>query len=174
MTKKNYKEILRHITTLVFDVDGVLTDGTVFLMKDEMVRTMIARDGYALQLAVKKGYNVAIITGGNSPTVKFRLESLGIKDVFMGAGDKTIVFDQYLADKGIQPEEVMYMGDDIPDYKVMEKAGLAVCPQDAATEVKSISDYISDKNGGRGCARDIIEQVMRVQGKWFDQDAHHW
>jgi len=133
----NYKTKLNHITTFIFDVDGVLTDGSVILMPpNEMIRTMHTKDGYALQLAVKKGYNVCIITGGNSSMVKERLAGLGITDVYLAAGIKTDVYASYKAKMGLSDAEVMYMGDDIPDYPVMEQVGLAACPNDAAEEIK--------------------------------------
>lgn len=172
---KNYKEILPQIKTFIFDVDGVFTDGVVYLMKGgEQVRTANVRDGYAVQLAVKKGYRIAIISGGNNDEVRTRFEGLGVKDVFLGSSDKVKVFKDYCENNNIDPENVCYMGDDIPDWKVMHLVGLPACPADAAPEIKSFCNYISPKNGGKGCVRDILEQTMRVQGTWFDEDAHHW
>ncbi len=170
-----YKETLNNITTFVFDVDGVLTDGSVLLLPpNEMIRTMHTRDGYAMQLAVKKGYNLCIITGGNSPSVKERLQYLGIQDVYMASKNKVDVYNSYKDLRGISDEEVLYMGDDIPDYRVMEMVGLPACPADAAEEIKRVAKYISPVNGGKGCVRDVIEQTMKVQGKWFDADSHEW
>ena len=165
---KSYKELMNDITTFVFDVDGVLTDGSVFVNNDgEMLRTMNIRDGYALKAAVESGYNVCIISGGSNEGVRVRLRNLGIKDIYLGTPDKVETFDQYIDINQIQPGQVLYMGDDIPDYHVMQIVGLASCPQDAAPEIKGISKYISHKNGGKGAVRDVIEQVMKVQGKWM-------
>ena len=165
---KSYKELMNDITTFIFDVDGVLTDGSVFVNNDgEMLRTMNIRDGYALKAAVESGYNVCIISGGSNEGVRVRLRTLGIKDIYLGTPDKVETFDQYIDINQIQPEQVLYMGDDIPDYHVMQIVGLASCPQDAAPEIKGISKYISHKNGGKGAVRDVIEQVMKVQGKWM-------
>jgi 3-deoxy-D-manno-octulosonate 8-phosphate phosphatase (KDO 8-P phosphatase) len=172
---ENYKYILNKITTFCFDVDGVFTDGIVYLMAGgEQIRTANVRDGYVVQLAIKKGYRIAIISGGRNEEVRHRFEGLGVKDIFLGSSDKVAVFNAYLEKNNIKAEEVCYMGDDIPDYKVMQMAGLPCCPKDAVPEIRSISSYVSTFDGGRGCVRDIIEQTMRVQGKWFDDDAHHW
>ncbi|MCH2197749.1 MAG: HAD-IIIA family hydrolase [Flavobacteriales bacterium] len=171
----NYKTKLNDITTFCFDVDGVFTDGIVILSTDgDQLRTANVRDGYAVQLAAKKGYRVAIITGGRSEAVKKRFEGLGVKDVFLSSSNKVKVFNDYLAKEGIKADEVCYMGDDIPDYRVMGMAGLATCPNDAAPEIREIADYISPVNGGKGCVRDILEQTMKVQGKWFDDESHEW
>ena len=168
---KHYLEKFEDISTFMFDVDGVLTDGTVGLVPGgEQVRSMYVRDGYALQLAVKMGYRIVIITGGSSQEVKERLLKLGVKDIFLGVDNKLEVFNQYMSKNELEKSEVLYMGDDIPDYLVMKKVGLAVCPSDADHEIKNISDYASEKRGGNGCVRDIIEKVMRVQGKWFTED----
>lgn len=171
----NYKEFLKNINTFIFDYDGVLTEGIVTLTEEgEPLRTANVRDGYALQLAVKKGYRIAVISGGKSKSMYHRLNSLGIKDVFLGVEHKVSVFNKYLSDNGIGRDEVIYMGDDIPDYEVMKLAKLAACPADAAEEIKQISDYISHYNGGRGCVRDIIEQVLKLQQNWMDNDAFKW
>jgi 3-deoxy-D-manno-octulosonate 8-phosphate phosphatase (KDO 8-P phosphatase) len=171
----NYKELLQHINTFVFDYDGVLTEGLVMLTdKGEPLRTANVRDGYALQLAVKKGYRIAVISGGKSPSMYHRLASLGIKDVFLGVEHKIDIFEKYLEENNIKREEVVYMGDDIPDYHVMKKAGVSACPADAAEEILSISKYISPFKGGKGCVRDIIEQVLKLQKNWMDDDAFKW
>ena len=163
----NYKEILPKITTLIFDIDGVLTDGTVTIFPDgEMVRRMNIKDGYALKTAVDHKYNVCIISGGTNQSVKTRLEGLGIKDIYLGAHNKIEQLHDYLSKKNIQLSEILYMGDDIPDFPVMELVALPTCPQDAASEIKGIAKYISHKKGGKGAVRDIIEQVLKVQGKW--------
>lgn len=165
---KSYKEYLKHITTFVFDVDGVLTDGTIQVNTDgEMFRTMNIKDGYGLKTAVDQGFNVCIISGGNNEGVRVRLQNLGIKDVFLGAHHKTKTLEDYLSKKNLSSENVLYMGDDIPDYLIMQEVGLPTCPQDAVPEIKAISKYISHKKGGKGCVRDVIEQVLKVQGKWL-------
>ena len=138
------------------------------------MRTINLRDGYALQLAVKKGYKLAVISGGKSVSFEKRLKSLGIEEVFMECEDKKKVYNELLAKEKLNNENVLYMGDDIPDYEVMKLAGVPVCPADADSEIKQISRYISDKNGGQGCVRDIIEQVMRLHGKWLNNDAFYW
>ena len=167
MEEKSYKEYLEHITTFVFDVDGVLTDGTVSVLTNgEMLRTMNVKDGYAIRSAVDKGYNLCIISGGKNEGVRIRLEGLGIKDIYLGAKNKIEQLDDYLTANYIKSENVLYMGDDIPDYPVMKGIGLPCCPQDAVPEIKSISKYISHKKGGKGAVRDVIEQVLKVQGKW--------
>lgn len=164
---KSYKEYLENITTFIFDVDGVLTDGTLTITNDgELLRTMNVKDGYALKQAIIKGYNVCIISGGTNEGVRKRLELLGFKDVYLGAHDKLKPYNEYITKKNIKPEEVLYMGDDIPDIPVMQLIGLATCPQDAVKEVKGVSHYISHKNGGKGCVRDVVEQVLKVKNNW--------
>lgn len=172
---KSYKEIMRQITTFIFDVDGVLTDGTVTIFPDgELVRTMNIKDGYALKTAVNKGYNVCVISGGTNEAVRSRLKALGITDIYLGAHNKIEQLDEYLDIHNIKPEHVLYMGDDIPDYPVMKLVGLAACPKDAVPEIQNISAYISQKKGGNGCVRDVIEQVLKVQDKWNgDYDAKY-
>lgn len=172
---KSYKELLPSITTLFFDIDGVFTDGSVQIMPDgQLIRTLNVKDSYAVQYAVKKGYSIVIISGGNSIAVRDSLQALGISHVFMQSKNKGLVYNKFLSDHGIMPEETLYMGDDIPDYEVMVKAGVAACPADASAEIKQISQYISHRKGGEGCVRDIIEQTLKVQGKWFDNDAFDW
>ncbi|WPR70471.1 HAD-IIIA family hydrolase [Flavobacterium sp. NG2] len=166
---KSYKELMNDITTFIFDVDGVLTDGSVFISNEgDMLRTMNIKDGYAMKAAVESGYNVCIISGGYNEGVRVRLHNLGIKDIHLGVPNKVKTFDEYTALYNINHEQVLYMGDDIPDYHVMKLVGLASCPQDASPEIKTISNYISHKNGGKGAVRDVIEQVMKVQGKWME------
>jgi 3-deoxy-D-manno-octulosonate 8-phosphate phosphatase (KDO 8-P phosphatase) len=166
----SYKQLMNNITTFIFDVDGVLTDGTIMVTTDgEMYRNMSIKDGYALKAAVMAGYNVCIISGGSNEGVRKRLEGLGITDIYLGAHQKMLQFEEYCIEKNINPDQVLFMGDDIPDYPVMQEVGLAACPQDAAPEIKDISEYISPIKGGKGCGRDVIEQVMRVQGKWMTQ-----
>ncbi|MFY0712730.1 HAD-IIIA family hydrolase [Seonamhaeicola sp. NFXS20] len=167
MEDKNYKEYLKQINTFIFDVDGVLTDGSVTIMTNgDMLRTMNIKDGYALKTAVDAGFNVCIISGGSNEGVRKRLSGLGIKDIFLGAHNKIDQLNEYLSNKGVQLENVLYMGDDIPDYPVMKLVGLPCCPQDAVQEIKNISKYISHKNGGKGAVRDVIEQVLKVHDKW--------
>ncbi len=164
---KSYKEYLANITTFIFDVDGVLTDGTITVTTDgEMLRTMNIKDGFALKTAVDAGFNVCIISGGSNEGVRKRLAGLGIKDIYLGAHNKIEQLNAYMNRHNITTTQVLYMGDDIPDYPVMELVGLPCCPQDAVPEIKSISKYISHKNGGKGAVRDVIEQVLKVQDKW--------
>jgi 3-deoxy-D-manno-octulosonate 8-phosphate phosphatase (KDO 8-P phosphatase) len=164
---RNFKEKLNDIKTFLFDVDGVLTNGTVLVMENgEIVRNLNSKDGYALQLAIKKGYRVGIITGGNSQAVKIALHTLGIEDIFLSQSDKLQCYKDYINENQLKEEEIVYMGDDLPDYEVMKRVGIAACPQDAAHEIKEICIYISNKKGGETCVRDIIEQVMRCQGTW--------
>jgi 3-deoxy-D-manno-octulosonate 8-phosphate phosphatase (KDO 8-P phosphatase) len=165
----SYLNVLKDITTLVFDIDGVLSDGKVTVMPDgEQLRRMSTRDGYALQLAKKKGYNVAIISGGRSETVRSRFTYLGVHDVYLGTIDKVDTLDEYCLTYGIKTENILYMGDDIPDYGVMKMVALPSCPADAAIEIREISDFISTKNGGDGAVREVVEMVMKAKGDWFD------
>ena len=171
----NYKAKLKHIKTIIFDIDGVMTDGNVLLTPDgDMLRTMNVKDGYALHVAVKKGYRIIILSGGHSQSVKTRFTGLGIDEIYLGIGNKLEVYHKIVADGKLNPAEILYMGDDIPDYKVMQEVGLAACPADAAQEIKRISHYISPYNGGNGCVRDILEQLMKVQNTWFNDDGFHW
>ena len=152
-----------------------MTDGKLILLHDgQPLRTANVKDGYALQLARRLGYRVVIISGGISKSVENRFDNLRITDVFLGISDKTEVFKEYIKDNNLSAEQVIYMGDDIPDYRVMKMAGVPVCPADASEEIKNISVYISDKKGGEGCVRDIIEQVLKVQGKWMTDEAFRW
>ncbi len=155
------------ITTFVFDVDGVLTDGTLLLLPDgEMARSMNIKDGFALQLAVKQGYPVFIISGGKSNLVKERLEKLGVVEVFMGVTDKKALLQQLLAKHNLSAATTLFMGDDMPDLEAMQAVGFPCCPADACQEVKAISRYVSNLSGGYGCAREVIEKVMKLQQKW--------
>lgn len=158
---------LKKVKAFVFDVDGVLTNGEVLVTEEgEQLRSFYIKDGYALQLAVKQGYPIAIITGGKSLGVKLRLEGLGIKDVFIDASNKTGVLEQWMQKNNIQAESVLYMGDDIPDILVIGIVCFASCPADAVEDIKAISHYISPIKGGKGAVRDIIEKVLRLQNKW--------
>lgn len=160
---------LKNIRALAFDVDGVLSTNNVTLLEDaaQPCRTANTKDGYALQLAVKSGLHIAIITGGNSQAVKKRYEALGINDIFLGTSIKIKKFNEWIANKEIQAQEVLYMGDDIPDYEVMKVCGCSCCPADAAPEIKKIATYISPQKGGEGCVRDVIEQVLKAQEHWM-------
>jgi 3-deoxy-D-manno-octulosonate 8-phosphate phosphatase (KDO 8-P phosphatase) len=171
----NYKELLTHIKAFVFDYDGTLTDGTVILLDEgEPLRTANVRDGYALQLAVKKGFRLSIISGGRSKSMINRFKMLNIQDVYLGVEHKVDTLKAFMAKYDLKPSEVLYMGDDIPDFHAMKYCGVATCPADAAEEIKSVSHYISHLKGGEGCARDIIEQVLKLQGLWMDGDAFTW
>lgn len=171
----NYKEKLLKVNTFIFDYDGVLSDGQVILTSDgDALRTANVKDGYAMQLAIKKNYRIAIISGGYSESMKRRFEILKIEDVFLGVDKKIDVYNQYLETHNLKKENVLFMGDDIPDYEIMLKVGVPTCPSDAVEEIKRIATYISHQPGGHGCVRDIIEQVLKVQGKWMNDDAYHW
>ena len=162
---------LKNITTLIFDVDGVLTNGDIIASDSgEFLRTFNIKEGYALQLAVKRGYLICIISGGRGLAMQRRFEGLGIAEVFLGVSDKVDVFNSLLAKHNITADEVLYMGDDIPDLKVMQLVGLPTCPSDAVPEIKAISEYISPYSGGKTAVRDIIEKVLKVQQKWFDEN----
>ncbi|MFN5417177.1 MAG: KdsC family phosphatase [Flavobacteriia bacterium] len=174
MDTRSYKEILPQITTFIFDVDGVLTNGDVLLMNGSVYRTLNSKDGYALQYATKLGYSVFIITGGNSEDVKNRLINLGVKEVCLKSSNKIQVYKELKERYNFSDEEVLYMGDDIPDYEVMLKVALSTCPQDSAQEIKAISRYQSPISGGKGCVRDVIEQTLKVQGKWMQDLAFEW
>ena len=169
--EKSYKEYLKNITPLVVDVDGVLTNGTISITTEgEMYRTMHTKDGFALKTAVDQGLNVCIISGGSNEGVRKRLQGLGITDIHLGTHQKTETLHHYLHEKKVSSENALYMGDDIPDFYVMQEVGLPCCPQDAVPEIKELSKYVSHKKGGEGCVRDIIEQVLKVQGKWITKD----
>lgn len=159
---------LTKIKAIVFDVDGVLSTSTIPMDNDgQPVRTLNIKDGYAVQLAVKKGLTVAIITGGKTEQIRRRYESLGVKHIYIGSSVKTKDLDDLLSKTGIKEEEILYMGDDIPDYEIMQRVGLPCCPADAAPEIKAISKYVSPYEGGHGCGRDVLEQVMKAQGLWM-------
>ncbi len=167
---------LTKIRTIVFDLDGVLSASTISLDADGTpLRTVNIKDGYAIQLAMKMGLRIAILSGCRIEAVRQRYEGLGMEDIYLGASVKIQVYDEYLAKYGYDDSEVMFVGDDIPDLEVMRRAGCAVCPKDACTEVKEVSCYISQYDGGYGCGRDVIEQTLRAQGKWLmDEKAFGW
>ncbi|MCR5678952.1 MAG: HAD-IIIA family hydrolase [Prevotella sp.] len=158
---------LTKIRAIIFDVDGVLSGETIPLAPDGLpMRTVNIKDGYALQLAVKLGLRIAIITGANVPAIRIRYEGLGLHDIFTGCSVKIHTYEEFLAKYGLHDDEVMYMGDDVPDLEVMRRVGCPVCPCDACTEVKAASIYVSHLPGGHGCGRDVIEQTLRAQGLW--------
>lgn len=167
---------LGKIKGIAFDVDGVLSPSTIPMNeKGEPMRMMNIKDGYVLQLAAKSGYRIAIITGGNTESVRLRYEALGIKDIYLGASHKIGVFTEWMRQRGLAPEETAYMGDDIPDLQCMQAAGLACAPADASREIRQAALYISPFNGGYGCVRDLLEQILRAQGEWLkDADAFGW
>lgn len=173
MSSINYD--LSKIKTFIFDVDGVLSGDSIPLGHDgEPMRMVNIKDGYALNLAGRSGYGMAIITGGNSEAVRLRFARLGIKDIYMKSSTKMIDFEDYIKKTGYKMEEIVYVGDDLPDYQIMTKVGLSVAPADAVPEIKGIAKYISHKKGGDGVARDIIEQVMKTQGTWMTDQAFGW
>lgn len=171
----NYKAKLHEIKAFVFDYDGVVSDGNIWSANDTIiVRSGNVKDGYAMQYALRKGYLIAILSGGSGDSIRSRMKMLGVEDVYLGSHRKKEIFEDFLKDKQLLPEQVLYVGDDIPDYDVMRLAGVSACPADAAEEIKAVADYISHKNGGCGCVRDVIEQVLRLQGQWFHEDAKAW
>lgn len=164
---ENFKQRLKNIKSFIFDVDGVLTNGSLLITAEgEFLRTMNIKDGYALQLAVKKGYKVAVISGGHSDGVPKRMNRLGITDVFMGVENKMKTFENFISKHNLNTSDIVYMGDDMPDITTMQQCGIAACPNDAVPDIKKICIYVSPANGGEGCVRDIIEQTMRLQGTW--------
>lgn len=171
-----YKERLAAIDTFLFDVDGVFSNNRVLLMPGghHPVRSFHSRDTYALQLAVKEGYRVVIMTGGHSEGVETYFTRFGVKEYYDRTADKSAKLDALIATTGLDPARCAYMGDDIPDLRVMARVALPCCPRDAAEEVKAVSLYVSRANGGEGCVRDLLEQTMKVQGKWLGEKAHTW
>lgn len=167
---------LKKIRAIIFDIDGVLSTSTISMDQDgQPVRSLNIKDGYAIQLAVKRGLHLAIITGGKTENVRLRYEGLGVKDVHIGVSMKLSVYEYFKKKYGLLDEEVIYVGDDIPDYEIMQTCGLPCCPQDAASEIKAISKYVSPYVGGMGCGRDIIEQVLKAKGLWvMDKTAFGW
>ena len=171
----NYKIKLKEIELFVFDYDGVFTDGIVLLMEDgSNVRQANTRDGYAVQWANKQGMKVALLTGGKEKAVEARMRLLGVEEVHLGCHDKLASLEALCDKMGVDLDKVMYMGDDMPDYPAMKKVGLATCPNDAATDISEISDYVSPFEGGRGCVRDILEQAMRLKEIWSSEQGYKW
>lgn len=171
----NFKEDLSRVKAFVFDIDGVMSLQTISLNVFGVPnRTVNLRDGYALQLAVKKGYIIGVISGSNSKEYLKRLKQLGIKDIYLNSRIKMEHFNTFIKKHNLNKEDVLYMGDDIPDFEVMKEAGIAACPLDADSEIRQVSSYISDKKGGEGCVRDVIEQVLRLHDDWMDSEAFTW
>ena len=167
--------LLADVKAFIFDYDGVMTDGTVYMDADgDPLRTSNVKDGYALQLAVKLGYHVAVISGAVSTNITKRMHSLGVRDVFVGVPDKVVQLEAFLRQYGLRPGQVAFMGDDIPDLRVMQQVGVPACPADAAEEVKAISRFVSARPGGQGCVRDLVEQTLKVQGRWMTAEAFSW
>lgn len=163
----NILELFEKIKVFVLDMDGVLTDGMLYMQENgELLRRMNIKDGYAMQLAIRKGYKVYVISGGKSEAAKLRLEKLGITSVYMAVEDKKDLLQQLIASHSFEKENILYMGDDMPDISAMNLAGLKCCPQDAASDIKNISDYISPLPGGQGCVRDVIEKVLKINDNW--------
>ena len=168
--EKHITERFGRITTFIFDIDGVMTDGSVLALESgEQPRIFNVRDGYGINRAVKLGYRVAILSAQNQIGVRKRMEYLGVTDIFLGASPdgKLPIYRKYIADNNLKEDEVIFMGDDLPDYEVMRTAVMGACPADATQEILDIADYISPKNGGYGAVRDLIEQVLKIQGKWM-------
>lgn len=164
----HYLQKMPRITTVILDIDGVLTDGMVTLLPNgEQVRNLNSKDSFAIQLAVKKGIRICVISGGNSENIKLRLNQMGVSDVFLRIKNKLQTFEDICTMYDLQPEKVMYMGDDLPDYEVMTQVGIATCPSDAAIEILDLASYISDHKGGQGAVRDILEKLLRAKGEWM-------
>lgn len=159
---------LSKITTVIFDVDGVLSDNTIPMDSNgKPIRTMNIKDGYAIQLAAKQSIRLAILTGGKDDSIVYRYSKLGMKDIFMGVAVKISIYEDYCKKNGLTDEEIIYVGDDIPDYEIMSRVGCSCCPSDACSDIKDISTYVSPNPGGNGCVRDILEQVLRAKGLWL-------
>ena len=159
---------LKKIRAVIFDVDGVLSAETITLHPSgEPLRTVNIKDGYAIQLAVKMGLRIVVMTGGNTPSIRLRYERLGVEDIYMQCAVKIKTYEAFLEKYGLTDEEVIYVGDDIPDYEIMSRCGCPCCPSDAYSDIKALSLYVSQCAGGYGCGRDVIEQVLRAQGKWL-------
>ena len=169
----NFKEDIARVKAFVFDVDGVFTDGSIIVTpQGDFIRAYNAKDGFAVSYALKKGYKFCIITGGRGECLRVRFNMLGIKDLYLDCFEKLNALKEYMAKEGLSPEEVMYMGDDIPDIEPMIHVGMPVCPHDASSEVVAISRYVSQFPGGHGCIRDVVEQVLRARGDWYAKNEH--
>ncbi len=167
MVTKNFKELLGNVKAFAFDVDGVFTDGNILIHPSgELLRSSNTRDGYAVHVAVEQGFPVAIISGGKSESVRERFKGLGVTDIYLGSDNKIDSLDDFRFKYHLDYTDILYMGDDLPDYEIMQRVGVPTCPSDAAPEIKNISIYISSLPGGKGCVRDVIEQVLRLNKKW--------
>lgn len=170
MEKPSYKKHLHQIQTVFLDIDGVITDGKLLMHPSgEFLRNMSTRDGYAIKKAANSGIKVFIISGGSSESMRKRLAFLDVTEIHMGVSDKVAVLNTILDTHGYTKEQVLYMGDDIPDYAAMLEVGVSACPKDASTEILGIADYISHKKGGEGAVRDVLEQLLKIKGKWMDE-----
>ena len=166
---------IRNIKCFVFDYDGVLSDGSILMLPSgEGLRRSNVLDGYAIHHAVQNGYIVAVLSGGRGENMRMRMHALGVTEVFLGVTYKKEVFENFLIDKTLKASEVLFMGDDIPDFEVMRLAGIATCPDNACKEIKSVADYISPYKGGNGAVRDVIEMVLKEHGKWMNENAFYW
>lgn len=166
---------LTKIRAMAFDVDGVLASPLVYSIGGELIRTANTKDGYALQLAAKCGLQLAVITGGHGKSIQERYEYLGVQDIYINCSSKTETLDLWMQKYGLQPDEILYMGDDIPDYEIMQRVGCSCCPSDAATDIRAIATYVSHLPGGQGCVRDVIEQVLRAKQLWMSAEhAFKW
>ncbi len=171
----NFKSLLKQVKAFAFDVDGVFTDGQVYLFPGEdFIRAVNIKDGYAIQHSIKMGFPVAIISGGKSDQIATRFQKLGVTDIYLGASNKLELYENFRAKYKLKHSEILFMGDDVPDYEIMQKVGVPTCPTDATHEIKEIALYISDKGGGRGCVRDVVEQVLRLHKKWMIKNAFEW
>ena len=163
------------VKAFVFDVDGVMTDGSVIATEQgDFLRTFNIKDGFALQHAIKMQYPIAIISGGKSEGIEKRFTQLGITDVFTGQQHKQAAFDKFIHKHGLSPKDILYMGDDMPDFELLKQVGVACCPNDAAIDIKQICKYVSPINGGKGCVRDVLEKTMKLQDKWWSEHTHTW
>ena len=168
-------EKLKHITHFIFDIDGVLTPGTVLVTEEgHMLRTVNIKDGYALQHAIKRGFKVAIISGGTSDGMRKRFEGLGLEHIYLGQGNKVKAFEELKNIWGVESEDIAYCGDDMPDYPLLKQVGLSTCPSDAATDIKDICELIIPHKGGNGCARFLLENAMKLQDSWMSNDTFSW
>ncbi|MBN1596914.1 MAG: HAD hydrolase family protein [Bacteroidales bacterium] len=171
----NFKKLLNQVRAFAFDVDGVFTDGQVYLQAgQEFVRAVNIKDGYAVQHCIKMGFPIAVISGGRSDEVVKRFQKLGVTDIYMGSSNKWDSYENFRYKYRLEHKEILYMGDDIPDYHIMKQTGVPTCPADAVIEIKEVAVYISDKNGGQGCVRDVIEQVLRLKDKWMVNESFQW
>lgn len=169
-----FKQKLHQVKAFAFDIDGVFSNSMQIYPTGELMRQMNAKDGYVVQYALKKGYPVAIISGARCESIRLRFEALGVKDVYTGSIDKMADIKDFVSKYQLSLDQVLYMGDDIPDYIVMQQVGVSACPLDAVDEVKEVADYISDRGAGAGCVRDVVEQTLKLHGRWMETDAFSW